>query len=36
MTRQITHETKKKLETSVLVGVHAQNDNEFLIQQWKN
>ena len=28
MTRQITHETKKKLET-VLVGVHAQNDNEF-------
>lgn len=29
MTQQITHETKKKLETAVLVGVHAQNDNEF-------
>ena len=29
MTQQITHETKKKLEIAVLVGVHAQNDNEF-------
>ena len=29
MTQQITHETKKKLETAVLVGVHAQNENEF-------
>lgn len=29
MTQQTTHETKKKLETAVLVGVHAQNENEF-------
>ena len=27
MTRQITHETKKNWK--LLVGVHAQNDNEF-------
>lgn len=29
MTQQTTHETKNKLETAVLVGVHAQNENEF-------
>ncbi|UDI78381.1 GTPase HflX [Staphylococcus taiwanensis] len=29
MTQQITHDTKKSLETAVLVGVHAQKDNEF-------
>lgn len=29
MTQQTTYETKKKLETAVLVGVHAQNENEF-------
>ena len=29
MTQQTTHETKKKLETAALVGVHAQNENEF-------
>lgn len=29
MTQRMTHATKKKLETAVLVGVHAQNDNEF-------
>ncbi|PNZ69871.1 GTPase HflX [Staphylococcus croceilyticus] len=29
MAQQLTHDTKKKLETAVLVGVHAQNDNQF-------
>ncbi|BGE82541.1 GTPase HflX [Staphylococcus petrasii] len=29
MAQQTIHETKKKLETAVLVGVHAQNDNQF-------
>lgn len=29
MTQHTTHETKKKLETAVLIGVHAQNDNQF-------
>lgn len=29
MAQLSTHDTKKKLETAVLIGVHAQNDNEF-------
>ncbi|SUM44342.1 GTP-binding proteinase modulator YnbA [Staphylococcus petrasii] len=29
MAQQTIHDTKKKLETAVLVGVHAQNDNQF-------
>nr|WP_232806065.1 GTPase HflX [Staphylococcus caledonicus] len=27
--QQTTHDTKKRLETAVLIGVHAQNDNQF-------
>ncbi|MCJ1656458.1 GTPase HflX [Staphylococcus sp. NRL 16/872] len=29
MAQQPIHDTKKKLETAVLVGVHAQNDDQF-------
>lgn len=29
MTQQQTYNTKKELETAILVGVHAQNDDEF-------
>src|SRR5699024_7669060 len=29
MTQQQTHNTKEKLETAILVGVHAQNDVDF-------
>lgn len=29
MAQHTTHETKKKLETAVLIGVHAQTDNQF-------
>ena len=29
MTQQITHETKKNWKLLYVVGVHAQNDNEF-------
>ena len=29
MAQQSTHDTKKRLETAVLVGVHAQTDNQF-------
>ena len=29
MTQQHTYDTKKKLETAVLVGVHALSDNQY-------
>ena len=29
MTRQSLHKTEEQLETAVLVGVHAQTDDEF-------
>ena len=29
MTQQQTYNTKKELETAILVGVHAQNDDEL-------
>lgn len=29
MAQQTTHDTKKRLETAVLIGVHAQNYNQF-------
>ena len=29
MAQQHTYDTKKKLETAVLVGVHAQSDHQY-------
>ncbi|PWG68129.1 GTPase HflX, partial [Enterobacter mori] len=29
MSQQLTHNTEKRLETAILVGVHAQSEDEF-------